>query len=591
VSRSRNMPPNPWFRSLALSVLILNAFELVPNISVFPFSKWKKFNMYNDLPDVLMGDVFANAALFDNAPDLASEEIKQEDEFITEEKEMFHKQAPKTSSELISGLSDNARFFLLNCVDRTSASSSSSTAFSSSPVTCDACGLLLKKATTFIRCAECLDPAIDICVYCFSNGAEFLSHKANHPYIVLNSRNNNFTRNRVINKLNLGHILNFMLSVEQRGCFNYAELEKILGVPGGEAERVYLDIVRMLTRVAEAIPEVQTDQHVASTSSDSLEGGPANFNVLRDEFEHEYIPEAETLLAAVSPVTDENVPRELVSLFDGYNGILDERERRRKVLKAAGLVNLKDYYSALKKRKTDEKDMLEKTKIFTRALIEGQHDGGGCLAWLENFSSALTQRKRFIDRIKRLVLLKKNGIGSEIGQGNQFDTDRKKRNDVNSRKAAGPNVKAWTCMPTERPVVAPIVTARSARSSPSSPQEVTSPISKTMTATQAVCQLIGGDTISKSPELMNLCLDFHLAPQHLLVVEKGVHALLRSRGLGMSDEILAKVINDGMFGTIRRYLLAAQGLPVSVNPQMSGISIEDMKSRVIAVCRSTFNHR
>lgn len=546
-----------------------------------------------------MGDVFANAVLMDEVPEEPRQvfSLKEEEKMDYETREMFQKRPPRSSMELINDLPDSSKFFLLNSVDKGSASSSSSSSSSAPGMSCDACGLILKKTSVFIRCAECTDPITDLCVYCFSRGAELGSHKHFHGYIVINSRVNNFTKNRIVNKLDLSKILKFMLSVEQRGCFNYAELEKHLNISSGEVERLYLDVVRMLTRVAEMTEPTPDSSPVSSASIPSefpQEGGPANFNILRDEFEHEYIPEAETLLAAVAPPSPGSaVPAELISLFDGYNGILDERERRRKVLKSASLINLRDYYNILKKRKTDEKDMFEKVKLFSRALVDGGVDS---LNFLDSFSTALTVRKRLIDRVKRLLLLRRNGITNEVGQAAQFDADRKKRNDLNARKAIAPaGVKVWTALSwapsaSSQLPVAPHTTVtkgRSARSSPPSPTEVVSQANKVMTAPEAVVQLPGGWQLSKSKPAVELCVELQIAPQHLIVIQSAMHVMLKQRRSATDADLIA-LIREGVFGTIRRYLLSAQGLPVSVVPQQTTVSPEEMKAKVVAFCRSTF---
>ena len=539
--------------------------------------------MFNDLPDVLIGDVFVEAVLQAAQEPEKSEQLQSLTIPLKEEvKDNFVKQPRNhlSSAQMIASLPGSAQFFALASTSSTSTSSSSSS--SQFQLGCDACGLNFKKSSIFIRCAECVDPIIDLCVHCFGNGAEWGSHLRSHAYVTVQAKSSQiFKHSRLVSKLNVFQILRVMEQVEKRGCFNFSELEKFLKLESGDGEKIYLEIVALLSHCRE--PSIAESCYSGSlpestTGVEGLSGGMANFNPLRDEFEHEYVPEAETLLAAVTPPVS-SASGDLISLFDGYNGILDERERRRKVLKSAKMITLREFFNIVKKRKSDEREMFEKLRIFIRPALAAGPDE--CMHFLESLASSLTSRKRMIDRVKRLLLLLRNGISSELGEALQFDLDRKKRNDINSRRASTPSgsaVKVWTTLPA---VSAPDVSLHSRRGAVPSLQMDRD--KNLMNLEEAIRSLPAG---TDAP--FQLCAELQIAPQHLKVIQIAVHAVMRKRGRDIDDSILFSLVRDGVFGSIRRYLLAAQGLPVAAvahNP----LSQDEMKSKLIQYCRLSYS--
>jgi hypothetical protein len=523
-------------------ILYVDAIVLINPVTVC-------LQMYNDIPDVLMGDIFVEAALSIPAPDTAVDDsttVPRLEHVGDVKHEKMTVSSLKSSAQLIEELPDRVKFFALT----TTAPSSSSGCI----LSCDACGIQLKKSSTFIRCAECSSPIIDLCIHCFANGAEFGTHMRHHGYAVVSARSSQILRqSRPISKLSIRSLLRFMEMVESKGSFNFSELEKTLNVIPGDGEKLYLELIAMLSSCDESI-----SSRVSTPSEDPCPpdsgGGPANFNILRDEFEHEYVPEAETLLAAVSLGT--NISG-LESLFEGYNGILDERERRRKFLKSANLLNLRDYYNVVKKRKTDEREMFEKLRMFIRPV----YGNGGQLSFLENLSSVLTTRKRQIDRIKRLATLRRLGVGSEFTEASQFDSDRKKRSEITTKRS-----KAWTQLP---PVATGTVSEK---------REV-------MSAEQAIKALPGG-TFLTSPGDLEICIDLCISPQHFLVIRSAIESISKTRN-EISDEDLACIIQDGVFGTTRRYLTTAQGLPYSTGSSTPPPEVSYMKLRLVQYCRRT----
>ena len=583
------------------------------------------FNDLSGLPDVLMGDVFVDALSCPpmveplEAPALS---FPQNGVSVSLCPRQQQESPPVsidavTSAERIARLeASGAQFFLLTAPSRST---------SLGPLACDACGLLLKKSTSFIRCAECSDPIVDLCAFCFANGAEFGLHLRCHAYVVVNHRNNgNLVGRGKLGKLDWRRVFDFFLRCETTGVLAYADLERALGILVGEeargvrvtrggrgiraaavveeksevalepasqsseVERVYLSLVSVLTR---SFREDMDDEKGTDKGSvaGGLSGGPGGFNNLRFEFDHDYVPEAETVLAAVPPPPMDGgpIPPNLISLFEGYSLLQDERERRTKTVVEAQLVTLREFANSVqKKKKTDEREMFEKCKMFVRpVMVGGGLKGAACLAYIENLASQLTVRKRLVERVKRLMLLQRNGILCEDAVSVQFDLDRKKRNDLNARRA-----KVWTHIPQrggagQENLSSTVGPCRSTRGA--APDVVVRSTSTSLSGEQAVRNLPGGHALSDAA--VSLCHELHLAPQHYTVIELAVHALLRRPG-NVDDSLLQNLVKDNgrIFGTTRRYLLAAQGLPVSATGGVPTLTHAEMKHRLIDSCRLSF---
>jgi hypothetical protein len=107
-----------------------------------------------------------------------------------------------------------------------------------------------------------------------------------------------------------------------------------------------------------------------------------------------------------------------------------------------------------------------------------------------------------------------------------------------------------------------------------------------MTAIEAFKLLPGSEFITDD-ESIKLCLEYFIAPQHFHVVRLAVGVLIESSP-SISNTDLALVVKEGILGTTRRFILAAQGLPVSGGPGghlFSFSNIEEIKLKIVQKCR------
>ena len=106
-------------------------------------------------------------------------------------------------------------------------------------------------------------------------------------------------------------------------------------------------------------------------------------------------------------------------------------------------------------------------------------------------------------------------------------------------------------------------------------------------------RLLPGSEIIVGAESVALCVEYFIAPSHFRVTELAMHALLEMKP-GATDAELAGLVREGILGATRRFVLGAQGLPVSGGPGGHLFSFpnpEEIKLKIVQRCRATFRHR
>ena len=250
--------------------------------------------MFNDLPDVLMGDIFVEAlsavplrVCSTESPTLVDAQLSPHDS----EKEEARILSSADYLKMVD--TEQANFFLFTTPAISGGSSSS--------LNCDACNLIFRKSSSFIRCAECTNPIMYLCATCFSTGAELGSHKRTHSYVVITSRNNHnlFSKSSSprLAKLEWKEVIDFFMKSEKMKILNFSDFEKttdipktsgtsrsgpkaidpeiVAEVPTMETERMFFSLLNILTRNFWEDPVWPT---LPVSSGEILGGGPGNYN-------------------------------------------------------------------------------------------------------------------------------------------------------------------------------------------------------------------------------------------------------------------------------------------------------------------------
>ncbi|XP_063539132.1 transcriptional adapter 2B isoform X1 [Cydia strobilella] len=236
-----------------------------------------------------------------------------------------------------------------------------------------------------VRCTECTD--FDICLQCFSLGAEIGSHKNDHAYQFMDSGAFGIFLGR--SSWSANEEVRLLDAIEQFGFGNWEDIAKhIESKTPEEAKDEYI------TRYLEGSIGRATWGNVESTSRPTLlcadrdEGplGPSAVSRLpplavsaeeatqlsympnRDDFEREHDHEAEQLIStlSISPEDDELDVALKLSQVDLYTRRLRERTRRKRLVRDYQLVSV--FFNNQRNRQKLLSKLAKEKKEFTERL-------------------------------------------------------------------------------------------------------------------------------------------------------------------------------------------------------------------------------
>lgn len=253
----------------------------------------------------------------------------------------------------------------------------------------------------YILCEKC---NVNICLECFSKGAEFFEHKNDHDYRILTTKfvlfeNSDWTAEEEL--ILLDSILNYN---------NWNQIAQEL--PNRSVQEVidhydyfYLqrngskELPQMKTRDAAVFPPTVVPYRLTIDNSDEPPRYSSNtvgykslagYNPARSDFESEYNKNAEDILANAELVDEDDSCFELLSnlqcsLVESYNRQLKERQRWKSVIRSHGLLVLRRVVSWLHRYDLSiQKPIYEKLVKFMQfydptkfeMFMEGLHRAG-----------------------------------------------------------------------------------------------------------------------------------------------------------------------------------------------------------------------
>ncbi|KAK7789180.1 hypothetical protein R5R35_006799 [Gryllus longicercus] len=278
-----------------------------------------------------------------------------------------------------------------------------------------------------IKCAECTD--FDLCLQCFSAGAEIGPHKNDHAYQFMDARaievcfgKGGWSANEEI------HLLH---AIEQYGFGNWEDISAFIETRSPEeAKEEYIarymeGSIGRLTwpTAAQSRPNLEDD-----TPSDNgplsprvtsqlpplditrEEAASLGYMPQRDDFEREYDNSAESLLSPlfINNLEDDDLDVALkLAHVDMYTRRLRERARRKRVVRDFQLVSMyfaqtrKDRGSKKKLSSKEEKEFNDRLRVMSQFHTAQEH---------EQFLQNLKKARELRIRISELIRYRRNGL-------------------------------------------------------------------------------------------------------------------------------------------------------------------------------------
>ncbi|XP_077521947.1 transcriptional adapter 2B isoform X7 [Amblyomma americanum] len=312
-----------------------------------------------------------------------------------------------------------------------------------------------------VKCAEC--PDFDLCLQCFSCGAEMGAHKNRHGYQLIDC--GNFPIFGAPCNWKAKEELVLLEAIEQYGFGNWEDVSQCLPSRSSEEVQEHYNNHYIVGNIGRATwsTEVSTEikDHTVPEGgplSPSLSSAVAPVDITpseqqelgympcRDDYEREYDNEAESLISQLSvggPEEDELETALKLAQVDMYSRRLRERMRRKGLVRDYRLLEQFCHagrpkaspVGARSKRNLREADreLQEKMRIFCQFQSAAEHE-----QLLEN----LEREKELKARIKELLRYRRNGI-TKLDECSEFDVARhrrEKRKEVKKKSAPANSV-------------------------------------------------------------------------------------------------------------------------------------------------------
>ncbi|XP_063844405.1 transcriptional adapter 2-beta-like isoform X4 [Scylla paramamosain] len=313
-----------------------------------------------------------------------------------------------------------------------------------------------------VRCLECED--FDLCLQCFSCGAEIGKHKRSHGYQFMAGvfqDTGNFSIFPGQGHWTAREEVRLLDAIEQYGYGNWEDIARHIETRTPEdarnkyissyiegnigrvswkpaMERLQLPIEHTTTDTGPLSPTLGSSLPTQPLSSE--ENTILGYMPHRDDFEREWDNDAETTIAPlfIHPVDDEEVDMALkLAQVDMYMRRLRERSRRKRVVRDFQIVpqffkkeKEKVQVPPKKKSKDDRDSLAEKLRSVSQFQTASEHN---------NLISSLVRERELRTRIKELLRYRRNGI-RHVEECHEFEVARARRDKKKENKKKAPSI-------------------------------------------------------------------------------------------------------------------------------------------------------
>lgn len=310
---------------------------------------------------------------------------------------------------------------------------------------CDACSNDVTN-TVRIRCADDDCPDFDLCVTCFSGGAEPMKHKTWHRYRIVKPH----TFPIFTEDWDADEELLLIEAARKYGLGNWQAIADYVGTKDrSECEQHYLDVYvsspdwpmprmdvkfdelsesecreRKRQRLQQSRGMLPRAKAVVANANKPVTSGPAYHEIQgymprRFEFETEYENDAEQYVKDMvfnDDDTQEEIELKLMVL-DIYNSRLDRRAERKRLIFERGWLDFKKMQAAERRKSKEERELYNKTRVFCRLQTASDY---------EMLVQGLVREQQLRERISILQEWRKAGLTS-LRQGEQYEKDKQSR--------------------------------------------------------------------------------------------------------------------------------------------------------------------
>ncbi|XP_026668311.1 transcriptional adapter 2B isoform X1 [Ceratina calcarata] len=277
-----------------------------------------------------------------------------------------------------------------------------------------------------VRCVEC--PDFDLCLQCFSAGAEIGPHKNDHSYQFMDSGTISIFNGK--GNWTAREHLRLLDAIEQFGFGNWEDISKHIETrTPEEAKEEYIarylegNIGKHTWPPTESyrpnlVDQTKSDHGPLSPDLTSRlpplditpeEAAQLGYMPQRDDFERDYNHEAESLVSSLflNPAEDDDLDIALkLAQVDMYTNNLRERARRKRVVRDYQLVSA--FFASSRKDKTvkkkqtkEEKEFRDRIRVFAQFYTAQEY---------EQFLTNLERERELRLRLSELYRYREHGI-------------------------------------------------------------------------------------------------------------------------------------------------------------------------------------
>uniref|UniRef100_A0A8C1PIZ6 Transcriptional adapter n=1 Tax=Cyprinus carpio TaxID=7962 RepID=A0A8C1PIZ6_CYPCA len=274
----------------------------------------------------------------------------------------------------------------------------------------------------YIKCAECGPSPFLLCLQCFTRGYEYKKHQSDHKYEIMTSDfpvlEPGWTAQEEMALLeavmdcgfgNWSDVAYQMRTKTKEECEGHY-MKNFINNPLFSSTLLSLrQMEDHLSRTADtAIPFKPTDDPPRPSFDSQVSRDMAGYMPARADFMEEFDNYAEWDLKDIDFVDDDSdiLHALKVAVVDIYHSRLEERQRRKKIIRDHGLINLRKFQILERRYPKEVQDLYDVMRRFARVVGPIEHD-----KFIESHALEFELRRE----IRRLQEYRREGIQSFCG--------------------------------------------------------------------------------------------------------------------------------------------------------------------------------